>query len=87
MRILTVQVNEPRRGGGEQTGVPGEKTPTTNPRIGTTYLSLEVKTHRPKPGIEPSPSNFGDKFAWSERAGSYPLNYWLPPMSHTVAKR
>ena len=35
----------------------------------------------PQPGIKPSPSNIGDNmFAWSECAGSNPLNYRLPPV-------
>ena len=32
--------------------------------------------------IEPSPSKTGDKFAWSERASSNSLNYWLPLHEH-----
>ena len=37
------------------------------------HMVWEVKMHPPT-GIEPSPSNIGDKFAWSESACSNPLN-------------
>ena len=48
------------------------KPPTTSPKIGIAVI-LEVTIHSPKSGIEPSPSNISDKFAWSERAGSNQL--------------
>ena len=43
------------------------------------YHRVEVKfTGSDQPKIEPLPSNTGDQFAWSDRAGFNPLNYWLP---------
>ena len=40
----------------------------------------------PLPGIEPSPSNTGGQFTWSERAGSTPLNYCLLHKLHTMVQ-
>ena len=45
---------------------------------------IRGKNSPPQPGIEPSPSNIGDQLAWSERAGSNPLNYWLPASSNPL---
>ena len=55
---------------------PGRKTPTTSPKID---IIIRGENSPPQQGIEPSPSNIGDEFAWSQRRdGSNPLNYWLP---------
>ena len=55
---------------GELTEVPLEQKKTDNhsPKIGITY-DHEVNIHR---------CNIGDQFAWSERVGFDPVNYWLP---------
>ena len=34
------------------------------------HLIIRGENSLPHPGIEPSPSNIGDQFAWSECAGS-----------------
>ena len=82
MRILKVQVNGPlpnreREGGwGDKPEYP-EKNPDNQPE-NLYYIIIRGENSQPQQGIEPAPSNIGDKFAWSERAGSNPLNYWLP---------
>ena len=55
---------------GEQTRIPGG-----NPQQTVWKLVLEVKIH--------SLYKIGDKFTWSEHAGSNPLNYWLSSQSKT----
>ena len=62
-------------GGGKQTGVPGENLRKSEPHV-------KCENSPPHPEMEPSPSNIGDKLPWSERAGSNPLNYWLPALTH-----
>ena len=53
-----------------------EKTHDNQPE--SQYHILEMKIHHPDPESNPSPSNIGDKLAWSERASSNQLNYyWL----------
>ena len=56
-------------------GVRGE-TPRQPARKSVPHI--RGKNAQPQPEIEPSPSNMDDKFTLSERAGSGPLNYWLP---------
>ena len=69
-----MQVNGPLpRRGGEQTRVPGRKPLSTGWKTGTVpYNIITGENSPPQVGIEPSPCNFGDKFAWSgsERTGS-----------------
>ena len=95
MTILKVQVNGPlpKRGGGANRST--RRTPPTPPpppllppppppdnQPENRYdIIIRGEDSPHQPGIEPSsPSNAGDKFAWSERAGVQvnPLNYWLP---------
>ena len=53
-----------------------EKTPDNQPE-NQYHIMIRGENSPPRPGIEPPPSpNSGDKFAWSERAGSTPPNYW-----------
>ena len=66
--ILKVQVNGPLHKRGESTPEYPEKPPDNQPE--NRYHTLEVKIHRRDRGIEPQPSNIGDKFDWSELAGS-----------------
>ena len=62
------------REGGNKQGYP-EKNPWLAARKSVPHRG---KNESPQPGIEPSPSNIGDQFAWWQRADSNPLNYWLP---------
>ena len=59
---------------GEQTGVPAEKTLRQPVRKSVPHNIIRGENSLPQPGIEPSPSNIGDKFAWSECTSSNPLN-------------
>ena len=60
----------------EQTGVPGE-TPRQPVRKSVSHIFIRGENSPLRPGIEPSPSNIGDKLnlSWSERAGSNPLKH------------
>ena len=48
------------------------KKPPDNKSENRYHIIIRGENSQPQPGIEPSPytSNIGDKFAWSERAGS-----------------
>ena len=76
--LLKVQVNGPlpKRGGGGQTGVPGEK-PQDNQPENRYHIIIRGKNAPPQTGIEPAPSDIDDQLASSEHAGSNPLNYSL----------
>ena len=57
------------------------KKPDNQPEKNRYLIIIRGENSPSQPGIEPSPSNIGDNFAQSERAGCSPLNYCLPPPS------
>ena len=65
-----------REGGGEGVNKPEypEKTPDNQPE-NRYHIIIRGENSPPQPGIEPSPSNHGDKCVWTERVGCNPLNY------------
>ena len=69
-QIMKVQVIGPLpKRGGSKPETPPTPAPPPPPLL-------------PRLGIEPSPSNIGDKFAWSERvSSSNTLNYWPLPIT------
>ena len=70
-----------REGGASQSS--RRKTPTNSPKICITYMifiilyNIRGENSLPQPGIEPTSSNIGDTFVWSEHAGSnLSLTHW-----------